>query len=786
MADVHARPALAALALLAVLVAAAVWWSHLSPAVRPPPVVSDTAPASQFSAQRARLHLEAIADRPRPIGSLAHAQVQAYLLDALRGLGLEPQLHRATVMHGTGATLTVARVANIVARLPGTGSPASSSSDEGGRQPRPAVVLMAHYDSVPHSPGANDAGNGVVAILETVRALRAGPALHNDVIVLITDAEEVGLLGARAWVEGHPWAADTGVVLNAEGRGNTGPVYMFRTVGGNGGMVRTLARAVPGAQADSLSNDIFRLMPNDTDLSVFRDAGHLGMDFANIRGLSHYHTALDNLNQANPRTLQHHGDQLLALARAFADQELSTLAAADRIYFAAPGLGLVHYPLTWALPLALGATVLMAGLLLRLHRRGQWRLRGASLGLVHLLAALLGLPLLVALAWAAVAPWLPELAGFRHGAPYHGHRYLIAMVLLAMAVHALSLVWLRRHLQPAEMLLAPLLLWSLAALASAIWLPGASWVFLWPWLFALAGLAVLWLDQDRRPVAVAAGLALSAVPVIALLAPMIAGLEEAMGMAAAAAIIGLLVLALSLLLLPLVFILRHRLLAALVPGVLLLTAAGVLALALAGAGFDHQRRQADTLEYVADVSRGQAYWASVDAMPGPWTGSHLGQTPRRAPLPDWAPSLPASSGDPWLYPAPVLREDAPDAELVAESSTTSGLRHLRLRITSPAHSHATVIGFPADLPVTGLRIDGQPAPEGIASQGLEIVWYGALAQGAKLDFTVPVGAPVQLQLRTNIPGLPAAADGQSRPRPEDTMAAGPWTERTRLLRTVTF
>src|SRR5690606_33198781 len=163
-------------------------------------------------------------------------------------------------------------------------------------------------------------------------SLLAGPPLRNDVILLLTDAEEVGLVGAHAWVSEHPWAPDTGVVLSAEGRGNAGPVYMFRTVGGNGGMVRVLARAAPWALADSASDEMFRHMPNDTDLAMFRDAGYLGMDFANVRGFNHYHTAIDSFDLADPRTLQHHGEYLLALARAFGNEDLSALEAPRRIY----------------------------------------------------------------------------------------------------------------------------------------------------------------------------------------------------------------------------------------------------------------------------------------------------------------------------------------------------------------------------------------------------------------------------------------------------------------------
>src|SRR5690606_34842914 len=132
---------------------------------------------------------------PRPVGSAAHAATRAYLFEALQQLGLETEVQHATGTRRTGTVLRVAQVANIVARLPG--------ADSSG-----AIVLMSHYDTVPHSPGAADAGNGVAAILETVRALRAGPPLNNDVIVLITDAEEPGLLGAQAFVGEHPWVSE--------------------------------------------------------------------------------------------------------------------------------------------------------------------------------------------------------------------------------------------------------------------------------------------------------------------------------------------------------------------------------------------------------------------------------------------------------------------------------------------------------------------------------------------------------------------------------------------------
>lgn len=138
--------------------------------MQPPPVVPQSVPETEFSAERARHHLREITRRPRSVGSEGHARARSYLLDRLRALGLDPEVQRVTGIRRLGSTVLAADAINVMARIEGTG---------GDR----AVVLTAHYDSERHSPGAADAGNGVVAVLETARALLAGPPLENDVIL---------------------------------------------------------------------------------------------------------------------------------------------------------------------------------------------------------------------------------------------------------------------------------------------------------------------------------------------------------------------------------------------------------------------------------------------------------------------------------------------------------------------------------------------------------------------------------------------------------------------------
>lgn len=206
----------------------------------PGQIVPNVTPG-EFSSARALDHLQAIAAKPHPIGAPAHAEVRHYIVGELMKMGLEPQLQKTTAVNTRwGSSYRAATVQNIVAKLEGTANTR-------------AVLLVAHYDAAPHSHGASDNGAAVVSLLETLRALKASEPLKNDVIFLATDGEEVGLLGAIAFVEQHPWARDVGVVLNFEARGDHGPSIMFQTSEGNGWLIEEFAQTVREPVANSLS-----------------------------------------------------------------------------------------------------------------------------------------------------------------------------------------------------------------------------------------------------------------------------------------------------------------------------------------------------------------------------------------------------------------------------------------------------------------------------------------------------------------------------------------------------
>ncbi len=449
--------------------------------LNPPAVVSADAPATVFSGARALEDLRVIAREVHPAGSEAHGRVRAHLLARMKELGLEPAVHEGRDEWSeeiTGGTLY-----NLIGRRRGSANTR-------------ALVLATHYDSAPGSYGAGDAGASVAALLETTRALAAGPPLRNDLIVLITDGEELGLCGARAFARDRREDVEVGAVVNFEARGTSGPSILFETSEGNGRLVEAFASGASRPVTTSLAYEVYRRMPNDTDLTVFKAIGWPGVGFAFIRDVKNYHTPGDNLENLDPRSLQHHGDNALAMARALGAMDLTDVRAPDAVFFDVGALFVVRYPAAWALPLAGLAVVLWAGLAAWGRRRGAVALRRAALG------AALSVGVLILAAGAAWGTWAAA-KGIHGPAPFR--------VMVAMASHPAGLVagalWSvatagtlaalgARRLGAAAAALGGLSVWTILALAGAIWVPGASYLFFWPLLGALVGTAASWATPE--------------------------------------------------------------------------------------------------------------------------------------------------------------------------------------------------------------------------------------------------------------------------------------------------
>lgn len=329
-------------------------------ATTPPAPAPAGAPAAAFSADRAMADVAMIARAPHPTGSEANAATVAYLVERLRGLGLAVETVRAPLPPDGQKVL--ARWRGAVGAASGRVSgPAPELvnivATLAGRDPaQPAVLLMAHHDSVWGSPGAADDGAGVAAILEAVRALRGDRARARDLIVLLTDGEELGLQGAKAFFAADPRARRVGVVVNLETRGGGGRASMFETGAANGAMMRLFGASVARPVTTSLSTFVYQRLPNRTDYTIARELGVPGYNFAFIGRPGLYHSQLATPDAVDRGAVQDMGRQVLDLTRGLLAAPVLPGAAPDPVFFDAFGLVLVSYP-GWAGWLLLGLAV---------------------------------------------------------------------------------------------------------------------------------------------------------------------------------------------------------------------------------------------------------------------------------------------------------------------------------------------------------------------------------------------------------------------------------------------
>jgi peptidase M28-like protein len=467
----------------------------------PPRPLSEQAPLSAFSAARAMKHLSVIARAPHPVNSAEHDAVRDYILGSLREIGLTPQVQRITG-EAQGFEIDGA-LENIVCRLQG------SSQDK-------AILLVAHYDSVAAGPGASDDGAAVAALLETARALKSLPQLKRDIILLFTDGEETHLRGARAFVAGHPWAKDVGIVLNFEARGVRGPSIMFETSDQNGWLISHFGQAASYPVANSLSYEIYKRMPNDTDFTVFRRAGYSGLNFAFIDGLDYYHSKFDSIENIEPGSLQHHGDYMLELAREFGNTTEAEAKSANVVYFDILGMALVRYShAVGAIFLGLAAAMAFAILFIGV-RAQRLHIGGCMLGLLGMVA---GVIVTVLGAWIGY-----QLVNATHshrlhfGLRHHPGLYTSAFCTLGLACAMALYAGLSRKISALHLLVGSCFGWLALTLVVSWYFPGGTYVFLWPMLFSLIG--ALLLIVKERSAAQNILLPLSGIPAIVIIAPL--------------------------------------------------------------------------------------------------------------------------------------------------------------------------------------------------------------------------------------------------------------------------
>jgi Peptidase family M28 len=428
-----------------------------------PGALGPDAPQTQFSAARADEVLARLLgpERPHPAGSAENEAVHDRLMAELRLLKVKTdKLSAMSCYAETRAdAVTCAKVTDLIGEVaPGEG---------------PAIILMAHMDSVAAGPGASDDGSGVATILETIRAWKAGGrTARHPIVALFTDGEENAMLGASAFLADPHWRARVGVVINLEARGNQGRSFLFQTSAGDSALVDLYAQAVPHLAASSLYAEIYKILPNDTDLTPFLKAGFTGYNFAFVGNVADYHTPLDRRRNLDPRALQQHGEAALGLLQALSQRNFAALKSGDAIYFDVLGVWLPRLPKSWALPLSLlaFAVIALAGWFTRKGSQ-PWRRR--------LIAAAAPLALLLGVVVAGFL--LHTIAALLSGEPdptfAHPWALRLALIFGVWAV-ALAATWFGAGVTEAWLWIS-----GLGVIVAAL-LPGFSPYFLFPSLIA--------------------------------------------------------------------------------------------------------------------------------------------------------------------------------------------------------------------------------------------------------------------------------------------------------------
>ncbi|MEU7803367.1 M28 family peptidase [Micromonospora arborensis] len=754
----HRRLVAAAAALVAL---AAVSAGSLLDLRTPTPKPAD-APAGEFSAARAYEDVQVIAARSHVAGSPANDQVRAHIEQQLRGLGLETEVQdtvapEAGQLSGAAGGATLARVRNVVARLPGT--------DSTGR-----VFLVAHYDSVQTGPGGNDDAAGTSAILEVARALSTGPRPRNDIVFVLTDAEEACLCGAAAFAASHPLAADGGVVLNLEARGSTGLVIMFETSRNNAKLVDVFGRAAPHPVGTSFAVEIYRALPNDTDFTAFLDQKFVGLNSAYIDGGAIYHTPLDTPAAMDRGSLQQHGDNALGLAREFGRTDLTDLRSRhDATYFPVPG-GLVRYPGWLTLPLALLAVAAVATLGWLTRRRGRASTGRLAAGFALALVPIVAAPVAAQLLWLAITKIRPGYAELLD--PYRPIWYRLAVLALAAAILFTWYALTRRRIGPAALAVGGLSWLALLGVLLAVAVPGGAYLTTLPALAGALGGLVALRTRQTGPWPVVAVTAAAAVGVIILL-PTVVLLFPALGMAMGG-VAALVAVLLGLTALPVVDLLHPqaggqrgmRALRARRLGVLPAAAAAVAAVVLAGVGlgvdrFDAAHPAPTHLMYALDAGTGQARWLSQESDPQPWTDGYVdGVTD----VSDDFPGL--GDGELRAGPAQPANLPAPKLEVLADTSS-GGERTLRLRLTPQRAARlATLHVDTSTATVLRAEVAGRSVPvEPRAGKwGFGLVFHAPPTEGIEIALTLrPTGGQVALRAMDASDGLDALPGFRPRP-----------------------
>jgi hypothetical protein len=732
-------------------------------AYRPAAPLGRDAPPAQFSAQRAMAILQDLLGNgiPHPTGSPAAVRLREAIVSRLSALGYAPELQSGFVCNDHGVC---GNPVNIIATL----------GDRVAHQS--AVLLSAHYDSVPAGPGASDDGAAVAGVLEIARVLKTQPAPRHPIILLLTDGEEAGLLGALLFVREHPLSQRVRAAVNLDARGTSGPSLMFETGTANTWLMRMYQTAIARPMTNSLYYVVYRQLSNDTDFTEFKKAGYQGFNFAFIGNVGRYHTPLDSVANADAGSMQQQGANGLAALTALAAAPTLEAPAGESVFFDGYSRTLFAWPSEFTLPAALLCLLLLLAEATILLRGGAVTGRAVLWGWVGVAGALASSVLLCAgvLALLIAVHKVPAL----DGASWISQPLPMNLAAAAMAALGAAGVshWLAQRAGFWGFWAAAVLLMAVLSVASAVFAPGASFIFLLSaaaaGLAAIPGVVHTFGSRACKPWALDCAALLPALTIFASVLPLLRFLYISVGSVAWPLSTLILSLAAATLL-PLLTVAGGRVRRAVIAAAAL-TAAGGFTCTLFLPVYSADWPERMDLEYWLDADTGRAhYLARCDSSRLP---AALAAAAPFDPIP--RPRFPGSSVQAFFAAAPRLALAAPELQLTlrpSAASNASSPTHFELHLRSVRGAPEVFVVFPAGArvaevalvtPVGPARAKTYPLHSGATL--LDIV--GWPADGGTLSFNAAGDQPAVIQVFDQSYGL-AEGDSLRRARPAEATSS---------------
>lgn len=721
---------------------------------------SDSIP--EFSNERTTNLLGELAHEPSPVGSENHSRIKSKIIEEIAASGLQVEIQNTTVVSQfPERNHSSANITNIYCKLNGQG--------ESGN----AVLFVAHYDTVANSYGASDNASSVAAYLEAIRILKSRSALSNDFIFLFTDAEEIGLLGAKAFVDAGIYSENIKTIINFESRGNSGIVNMFQTNKGNYRLIQELSSQNSLKYANSFNGEIFKLLNNNSDLTVFLKTPATALNFANIDGVSAYHNQTDSVNNIDSGLISAKTAQVVKLAEHLGKVKLDELKSEeDIIYFDLLGLNLIAYSQNTAFLLTGFTGILLFIYIFQQFKAEKIEFKYAAVSILLCILVFILNSLVPATLWMVVKYLQTSLNLSIQDDIYNSKIYFAGFLLLDIAI----IIWIYGYFGKRtgfeNLQTGILIFFYFLVFSSLITIPGVSFIFTWSLLFSVIFAFYLKFDQNRF---LMDNLKFSLILILIFLSVLIClpllPLTYQIHIALGIDHIYISSLFLTIILLfqfPLISLVSNRISnkisAALTVGAVILICFGIF-----NFGFDESRPKSDHLFYVANTDLKKALWVSADEMTDEWTQNFFDAKANRGSIDDFA----------LLGYGNYLTAEADFTELPQGKITktcdrlSEGFRILCLQIETPNS------GVKIGIPKTGKTIvystkinDKQFIHERNEENDEPYHWaiefWNASAEKISVEIKIKTEESVKIKIIEYTYGLPKISPA-NKPRPSATM-----------------